>query len=620
MIGVRRAAVVAAAILVCLPAPRAARGQEALAARAVAESRQVYVGQPFLFQIQIQGSDSPDRLDLSALRRDFVMEAAGSGADNSQQITFVNGRMERVVKEGYQLNYHLTPRRGGALTIPAITITAEGRTARTEPLTVEVKPPAEIEDFKLRLSLSRKTAYVGQPVVLTTTWYVGRSVDQFAFQMPLLDDERFQTIDPKVRIAGNRQSEYVDIPIGDGRATARKGRGRLAGWDFLTVSFDKVLVAKQAGALTIDPSVVSFRALRGSGRRRGFFDEFVFGDNFFNRGRSYENLAIPSNRLTLQVKPLPEEGRPADFSGLIGSFRFEAKASPTEVSVGDPIALRIEVSGPEYLDYVRLEGLDQQAALLHGFKVSSERPPGEPRGAAKVFTQTIRARNAAIESIPPLEFNYFDPETGRYETASTKAIPLEVRGARVVTAVDAEGDGALTEGRFGLDESEAGIAHQYEGPDALEPQTAGIFERWTAPAWLAVLLAPPAAFLGLWGWTVVGLFGANTPERRMRRARRDFETGLAALGEDAAADRLLGLVREFLGAKLARSAAALTFADVRADLERRGVGPETLAALESLFRSVDAGRYAGGAIGSESAEALREKARRTVREIAEALG
>src|SRR5690606_34729625 len=109
--------------------------------------------------------------------------------------------------------------------------------------------------------------------------------------------------------------------------------------------FRKAIVAREPGRVDLEPTVVSFRAIRASAQRpRSLFDDF-FGDSFFGSKRGYEHLAIPSNPLSLEVLPLPEQGRPAEFTGLIGEFRFEAQAAPTEVSVGDPITLTIRVSG-----------------------------------------------------------------------------------------------------------------------------------------------------------------------------------------------------------------------------------------------------------------------------------
>ena len=600
----------AVAVLLLAAAPLAA--QTRLAARALSDASEVYVGQPFLYQIDITGSDRPERPDLSDLEDNFNIEPAGEGANNSTQISIVNGRMSRVETKGYQFNYRLSPKHEGRMAIPAITVRAEGQEATTNPLPIRVLPPEEITDFKLRMSLAERTAYVGQPVMLTTTWYVGRSVDQFRFQAPLLEDERLEVLTPR---AAADPAQQVDIPLGDGRVTARRGRGRIDGFEFLTVSFDQVVVPKQAGALSIDPTVVSFRSIREGVGGRSFLDAWGFGDPFLNRGRSYENLSVPANRVTLEVLPLPERGRPADFSGLIGAFDFEATATPADVSVGDPITLEIRVSGPEYLEYVRLPDLEEDSTLRRDFQISSE-TSSEMRADAKVFTRTIRARNPSIQGVPPLEFNYFDPRTGAYETARTKAIPLEIRGTRVLTAADAEGVG-IEQPLGEVAKRSEGIGHQYEGADALVSQPAGPAERLASPLWLGALALPPAAFLALLGWKRSQGIGADSPERRKRRAARDFEAAVAGLDSDVP-DRLLDALRAYLGSKLDRPGGALTFVDVRGELARRGVTPSALHDLEDAFRHAEAGRYGGGT-GGASERRMLEQARSAVRGIEEAL-
>ncbi|MEZ5363746.1 MAG: BatD family protein [Bryobacterales bacterium] len=141
--------------------------------------------------------------------------------------------------------------------------------------------------------------------------------------------------------------------------------------------------------------------------------------------------------------PLPEQGKPANFSGLIGNFHFDAHAVPTAVSVGDPITLTIRVSGPEYLDYVRLPDLAQQTELVEGFKIPEEMAAGEIVDRAKVFSQTIRAKDPRITEIPELDFSYFDPDRGEYMVGRTDPIPIEVSGTRVLTLSDAEAPGQM---------------------------------------------------------------------------------------------------------------------------------------------------------------------------------
>ncbi len=94
-----------------------------LKADAVVQEDSVYVGQPFVFQIQISGDDQPEQPDLSILNG-FFMEYKGGSQNNSSSITIINGKMTKKVKRGYVFSYQLTPRQTGTLTIPAIQIKA----------------------------------------------------------------------------------------------------------------------------------------------------------------------------------------------------------------------------------------------------------------------------------------------------------------------------------------------------------------------------------------------------------------------------------------------------------------------------------------------------------------
>ena len=577
--------------------------EQALSARAAIETNRVFVGQAFVYQIQIQGSDQPDKPDVSGLQRDFTVQDAGGGAQNSSSVTIVNGQMSQVTRKGYTYTYRLIPKRAGTLLIPAVTVQAEGRTTRTNPQQVIVTPPAEIEDFKLRMSVSESKAYVGQPIVLTTTWYIGRNVDQFSFVMPALEDDRFQVVDPRVYVNPAQQSDYLDVMIGDKRTTAKKGRSSLDGREFVTVRFEKALIPREAGSIRLPASTVSFRAIRENRRVRSMFDEF-FDDSVFGGRGAYEALAVPSNRPGVEVLPLPTAGRPTRFSGLIGEFDFSVEASPTEVNVGDPITLTVKISGPRFLDYVRLPPLERQTRLAADFKIPEEMAPGEIKGGAKFFTQTIRAKHSQISEVPALELSYFDPGEGRYLTARTDPIPLKVEGNRVITANDVEGFGEPGIVQSELETQEEGIAYNYEDFDALESMPLVSRNAFVSPVWLGVLLVPPLCFLGLYLWSS-GLLGKRDS------SSQDAKRAVAALAQVAEEpEQVLRLTREYLGAKLDIAPGAVTYGDVAEPLAGKGVSAGALEELKSLFEACEAGRYAGG--GATDGEGVAERARRVV--------
>ena len=619
--------VLLAAILLAAPSTLewTARAQTFRVQGAV-QKTEVFVGESFLFQIQIEGSDKPEKPDVSAIA-DFRVREMGGQQNTSQSMTIVNGRVNQVVRRGYVFSYRLTPKRAGTLRIPALAVTAEGKTASTAPIAIRVVPPVETDDFKLRLSLSERKAYVGQPVRLTVTWYVGKDVREFSFDVPVLKDPRFRVAgsDPKVTQA--QAEKYVRVPLADGEVIGKKGRGTLDGRDYVTVSFERVLIPRQAGKLRLPQAAVTCQAQSGRReRRRGVLDDFFSEDFFRLRGRAvYETAVAPSNRPTLEVLDLPARGRPPGFSGLVGKYSIAAEATPNEVNVGDPITVTVKISGPRYLGNVDLPALGSQPALARDFKIPSERSPGLLKGRAKVFVQTLRARHADVHGIPPIELSYFDVERGRYQRATTEAIPLTVNSARIVTARDAEGlvDPGTVQAE--LETLEGGIAHNYEDFDALEDHAYGPTAWLASPLWATLIFVPPLAYGGLFAFVLVTKKRYGNPEQR--RAREAFKKltkaldaveGIAsaeASGEDARADAaLLEAVRRYLGERLGLAPGALTFADAERELAARGVSTETTTEWARLFERCEAGRYAGGALGGateQEARAIRGAAERT---------
>jgi hypothetical protein len=146
-----------------------------LSADAVVERSSVFVGEPFIFQIQVSGSENPERPDLSEIT-DFIVEYHGGQANSSRSVTIINGRMTQNVKQGYVFSYQLIPKRTGKLLLPSVTVHANGQSAQTNPVVMHVQKPAETDDFKLRIDLSKQECYVGEPVTLTVTWYLGKDV------------------------------------------------------------------------------------------------------------------------------------------------------------------------------------------------------------------------------------------------------------------------------------------------------------------------------------------------------------------------------------------------------------------------------------------------------------
>ena len=585
--------------------------------RAAVDSRDVFVGEAVNFQIQVEGHDSPPEPDLSQVKN-FRVQFRGGQQNSSTSITSINGKWSKVTKRAYIFNYLITPLKAGQLTFPAVTLTIDGRTYQTRPFTINARRPEESDDFKLRQRLSKERCYVGEPLVLTTTWYIGRDVKSFDFNLPLLDDPRFTVYSREPEQLPPDPDDRFEFAAGPEKIVAVRGSGRLEGKSFTTLTFEQTIIPRQSGDFTLPQATVSCQALSGYSRRKsrsfGAFDDPFFSD-FFGSGRQgvYRTQVIPANEPELRVMELPAAGRPDDFSGLVGVYEISTQAAPVEVNVGDPITLTIKISGP-FVDNVRppsLAGLERS-----GFKIPGEISSGVKEDNSKIFTQTIRARSADIREIPALELSFFNTATGRYETSRSQPIALTVHPTRIVTARDAEG-AAEQLIKKKIKSSSGGINFNYDGPEVLLDQQP---DKLSGNTIIMLLAGPPAAFLLLLGLSFFLRRGRDPEKARARKAAAHFYEELERLEQSGGPAELAQALKTYLGLKLRRPAAALTFLDIKPQLEDGGISPETLDSLRHILEQGEAARYAGGAVSAEEMRKLLDQARQTVSELEKRLG
>jgi hypothetical protein len=140
-----------------------------------------------------------------------------------------------------------------------------------------------------------------------------------------------------------------------------------------------------------------------------------------------KDVTISSPSSELKVLPLPTQGRPKDFSGAVGDFRVSSEISPARVAVGDPATLRLHVSGAGNFDRVESTMLDH----LEQWKTYPEKSSFKASDTIgykgeKVFEQPLIAQQAGEQTIPGLDFSYFNPNTQRYEHARTEPVKVTV--------------------------------------------------------------------------------------------------------------------------------------------------------------------------------------------------
>lgn len=127
---------------------------------------------------------------------------------------------------------------------------------------------------------------------------------------------------------------------------------------------------------------------------------------------------------TLRAKPLPP-GAPDGFAGAVGHFQLSATADTDELEEGDPIAVRLKVSGVGNLDSLpapRLDARDDDWKVYEPSRLERQEERRSITGSVH-FSQIIRPLNRQ-DQVPAFELVYFNPSTASYATSRTQPIPF----------------------------------------------------------------------------------------------------------------------------------------------------------------------------------------------------
>jgi hypothetical protein len=274
---------------------------------------------------------------------------------------------------------------------------------------------------------------------------------------------------------------------------------------------------------------------------------------------------------------------------------MSVSAGPTNVAAGDPITVKVQLTGHGAFDSL---ALPEQSAWS-SFKTYPPTTKVETTDAlglqgTKTFEQVIVPQSADIKALPPVSFSFFDPEQKSYRTLTQPAVPLIVRpGGAAPTPVVA----ATT--RVGQDNPPPtqDIVH-------IKPRlgaVAQISPPLVQQSWFLALQAVPLlTWLSAVMWRRRADQLANNPRlRRRRQVAEAVRQGLVELRQRAANKEsdnffatLFRLLQEQLGERLDLPASAITEAVIDEHLRPRGVPEAALTALHELFQTCNLARYA----------------------------
>jgi BatD DUF11 like domain len=222
----------------------------------------------------------------------------------------------------------------------------------------------------------------------------------------------------------------------------------LDGKPFLTLVWHSVLAAVKPGDFEVRVDMPLTVKLSGRPSEDEAFARSLGGPflaNFFANIVPKE-ITMTSQPSALHVLPLPAGGRPADFSGAVGSFSLKSEVSAVQVPAGDPVTLRLHVNGTGNFDRVDSQMLarnEQWKTYPPTSSFSASDALGDK--GEKTFEQPLIASRPGEQTIPGLSFSYFDPQAKRYERTQTAPIKVNIGTSRAANSLNAPENAAKSD-------------------------------------------------------------------------------------------------------------------------------------------------------------------------------
>jgi hypothetical protein len=420
-------------------------------------------------------------------------------------------------------------------------------------------------DLFIKVSASKRRVREQEPVLLSYKVYSLVELTQLNGKMPDLNG--FHTQEVKLP---TQKSFHLE---------------RLNGKNYKCVTWSQyVMYPQMSGELKI-PSI-KFDGIVV--QRNRSVDPF---EAIFNGGSGYVELKkeIEAPGLTLQVDPLP--ARPENFSGGVGNFTISAQLNKKEAKTGEPLNLRIVVSGSGNLKLLK--------APIVNFPKSFDKYDVKVTDKTHLTTNGIEGnmiydflavpQQIGKYDIPPTEFVFYDTKKQQYRTIRTQRFSLKIE----------KGTGTSSEMSKFEEEQNKDIRPIMQGPAVMMKAKRMFF---TSALWFILLFVIVAVTVAIFvvlrqrqeiysdSRRLRGSKANKVATRRLKLAGKLMEE----CRQNEFYDEVLHALWGYVGDKLGISAEQLTRQNIAETLNRRTVNAETVESFIAAIDECEYERYAPG--------------------------
>lgn len=380
-----------------------------------------------------------------------------SGPMSSSYQSNINGQ----VSQRTTMTYYLQPMRSGRLTVEGATATLNGKPIHSDSRTVQVldknvatppagsnsaqqadpfgnllndpffaQPPAmqvapQQDEFidaivlrpgestaeKIQKNLfikvipSKTTCYEGEPIMVTYKVYTRLDVDNASV-----------TRRPSFSGFSAYDMEEPNQPFEMDELNGK----RYHSWSIRKVQ----LYPLQSGQLTLDPVEVDFNIRFAKGDMVANHTYDPYSQNSFTSVQ----YTLKSPAISITALPLPAAGKPANFSGAVGSFSIRSSVDDAAPGKDDAVHLKVEIRGTGHFSMVRPPAVKWPATTEAYDPKETENlnKSDMPISGSKVFDYVFLPHQTGPYTIQPISFSYFDVAAKTYKTVATQPISLQV--------------------------------------------------------------------------------------------------------------------------------------------------------------------------------------------------
>ncbi|MDD5477475.1 MAG: BatD family protein [Candidatus Omnitrophica bacterium] len=557
---------------------------------ATVDRNKVGLGQTLQLELTFDGTQNMPALELPAIEG-FQARYLGP----STRMSIINGQASSSITHVYTL----LPVKKGTFKIGPFKFEHNGDKYSSNSINLEVAEEAKLSEDKPSQEGQLETKDLNERIFLRMQ--VGKDKVYLNEVLPV-------TIKLFVNRLGVRDIQYPQFSH-DGFSIGEFGQPRqyqetLGGINYDIIEFNTTIFGLEPGEFRLGPANLQCNLIVKKQNRRqapasseDFFNSDVF-DNFFGGYQTYP-LSLKSADIPITILPLPEENKPAGFSGALGFFDFEATVNPLEVKVGDPVTLKATVRGQGNFNTVNLSTV----SLGNDFKAYE--PQVKQEKETKTFEQVLIPLNTNIKEIPAISFSFFNTRTGQYETITRGPFPVKIvrpekeEGLKVVESKQPAVP-SLKEEKLGKD-----IIYIKDNPGELRKKGDYLYKN---KIFLGFQVIPLLVYL-----FIVVVHARNRKLKTdIKYARQFLAPRKARVGIRRANsylekgsvqefyDTLFETLQEYLGDKFHLPSKGITISVIDEQLKNRGISEEILAKLKDIFLECDMVRYAASQLTKEN--------------------